>query len=379
MKVFWSLNVLENQLLDQIYAILINNSDITISIFPMNVNYEELSNHPLNQLDNFILLNRKNIKSYKSYIIKFILHLLFNQYDLIDTKMAQSKESYIVYLVSKIFRKNYLVNLYGKERYILDKNKNVTKKFSERVIKVLQNSIFHICNDKTLVEVSKYVGKENYLLYNAINFERFFSIKKENIVVPTIFYNHRLIPDKRPMVFFEAINILKNKNLTFKVIIVGSKRLESTLGEKVNSYINEKQLEKYIEWIDYRVDGNMMNKLYSQSDITVNISELIVPSLSTLEAMASGLSPIISNEIDSEKYVEDGKNGLIVNSNAEELADKLELIIQNKNLREEFGMESQKRVSLHFDINKWGKIYGDLYRYILDNGPLPKSFMEYEI
>ena len=32
---------------------------------------------------------------------------------------------------------------------------------------------------------------------------------------------------------------------------------------------------------------------------------------------------------------------------------------------------------MYFDIDKWGKIYGDIYRHILNGEKLPKDFLEY--
>lgn len=180
------------------------------------------------------------------------------------------------------------------------------------------------------------------------------------------------------MIFFNSLKVLKDKGLSFKVIVVGPKRLESDLGQEVSKFIQNNNLDSYIEWIDQRVDGNTMDSLYARSDITVNMSELIVPSLATLEAMATKIAPIIADEIDSDKYVENGVNGFVIKPTSELLAEKLEILINDRDLREEFGKKSQERVEKYFDINKWGKIYGDIYRHILNNGPLPKPFLEYE-
>ena len=83
--------------------------------------------------------------------------------------------------------------------------------------------------------------------------------------------------------------------------------------------------------------------------------------LSLLEAGASGCAVIATNQGGIGELIVDGETGLIVSPNAEDIADKLTKLIENKNLRLKLAENLQKRVREGFD---WNIIAEKYYKYI---------------
>ena len=69
------------------------------------------------------------------------------------------------------------------------------------------------------------------------------------------------------------------------------------------------------------------------------------------EAMASGLALISSGVGGSKELVEEGINGLsFTNNNAEDLAQKLSILVRNPHLIKEFGSQGEKIVKDKFSV-----------------------------
>lgn len=94
--------------------------------------------------------------------------------------------------------------------------------------------------------------------------------------------------------------------------------------------------------------------------------------LTSLEALACG-TPVIGTGND---VVKDGVNGILVPpSNAKKLADALELLLENKELRKKYGNEGRSMVELHFSFDLLVKNLVQIYEKLLikDNKPMKAS------
>ena len=109
------------------------------------------------------------------------------------------------------------------------------------------------------------------------------------------------------------------------------------------------QLEDIVRFTG-RVSHENVNRYYSLIDIAplprkgFRVCELVSP-LKPFEAMGAGKVLITSSVQALAEIVEDGKTGFIFEKdNAEDLADKLELVISNEKLRKEIGVNANKWV-----------------------------------
>ena len=89
-----------------------------------------------------------------------------------------------------------------------------------------------------------------------------------------------------------------------------------------------------------------MLEKYQKSDIFVLSShEEGMPNVLS-EAMACGLSIVSTKVRGSDELIENNVNGFLVEPrNSEELADKIDILINNKEIREKFSFESLKKIS----------------------------------
>ena len=104
-----------------------------------------------------------------------------------------------------------------------------------------------------------------------------------------------------------------------------------------------------IEWKGFQND---IRQIYADSDIAVlpSYSEGLPKSL--LEACASGLPIVTTDNGGCLEVVDDGINGLIVPSqNSERLADALATLIGDRQLRIQYGLASRKRAQKEFSLS----------------------------
>jgi glycosyltransferase involved in cell wall biosynthesis len=84
-----------------------------------------------------------------------------------------------------------------------------------------------------------------------------------------------------------------------------------------------------------------------------------------MEAMGCGCTVVASAVGGNPELVSDGTNGFLFEAgNAAELADRLERLVVDEDLRTRFGIESANRVRQHFSleasVHRMEEIYGEL-------------------
>jgi len=143
-------------------------------------------------------------------------------------------------------------------------------------------------------------------------------------------------------------------------------RIGSKTWEKVAKFIKENDLNKYIYRKKKFISSFEMKELYKKADISVNVSkDIVLPSFSSMEAMASWIPLVVTNEIDVEKYVTNWESWFIVKANHEEIADKLIDLITNKEKRISFWKKAQENIIKNFQIKDRAKRYWELYNKLI--------------
>ncbi len=303
------------------------------------------------------------------YFLMYFWIFITQKFDLIDVKMAQSREMKNIFLLNKLFKKEYILNMLGKERHIEDDGFFLNKE-KYQIIKHIKNAKRIVCVDQTLVDLAvRYrEDKENIIkLWNSQDVIELNNIDKNKIKEKyniknkkVILFNHRLLKSKRPFLFFEFVEKILNKRDDIVVIIVSTvKELDVAIrmNELDNKYDN-------ILWFgkDTRLNFKELKELFAISNVGINIATLVVPSLATLEAMAAGVPHVISDEIDSEVYIQDGFNGYILNKlDSNELLEKVEKIFKDGELMNEMSRNCKKLVNDNFSQDKWSRSMIDVY------------------
>lgn len=216
--------------------------------------------------------------------------------------------------------------------------------------------------------------KATYLKYNIVNEDQCRFIKGSGINLddyvycpePTggrikIMFTARMIKEKGIEVILEAARILyddyKDKIL-FELCggLTSNKRKNYVSAEVLNSFGDP----NYLTWMGMRDD---VHELLNDSHI------FIFPSYykeglpkSCIEANAVGRPIITTNSVGCKDTVIDGYNGFLIPvRDAKALADKLRILIDDKELRQQMGRNARKYAEENFSIEDVIKRHLDIY------------------
>jgi len=184
-----------------------------------------------------------------------------------------------------------------------------------------------------------------------------FGVPSDGLLITMI---TRLIRSKGVKEFSIAAGLVKNRYPNVIFLLVGPRDRDSgdSLADNELAYV-----KNHIYWAGARSD---IVTILAASDF------LVLPSFYRegiprvlLEAASMRLPIITTNSPGCREVVEDGENGFLIPArNVEALADAIEALVKDKNLRHKYGLVSRKRVIQRFDLsviaNQTGNTYLDL-------------------
>lgn len=143
----------------------------------------------------------------------------------------------------------------------------------------------------------------------------------------------RLVEIKNHKLFFDAAKVLKDKfkDTDIKFLVIGDGKLR----EELEKYSYEIGLGDSVKFLGWRKD---LGPIYADLDIVALTSLNEGTPVSLIEAMASG-KPVVSTEVGGIKdIVFEGKTGfLIKENNSSSFAEKISLLVKDRNLRQSMG------------------------------------------
>ena len=159
----------------------------------------------------------------------------------------------------------------------------------------------------------------------------------------------RLLKDKGVMELIAAARILKDRKLRFRIAIVGDADSQNIHA------VSDKDLQKASDSGVVELWGRRKDvaSIYQKADIAVLPSYREGLPKTLIEAMACGL-PIVTTDVPGcREVVEEGVNGFLVPvQQPKPLADALELLIKNENLRHRMGIASRIQAEEEFGIDR---------------------------
>lgn len=213
------------------------------------------------------------------------------------------------------------------------------------------NFIFQNPDDKLIYDELKFLNSTNYVIIKGAGVDE----NKYRYVLPTekdriqIILAARMLKDKGVFEFIAAANLLKEKYQNkARFILVGAIDLDNP------AYITADELnllcdQRYIVWKGYESD---MKKVYEEADIACLPSYREGLPKSLIEAMAIGRPIVTTDAIGCRECVDDNVNGLIVPiKDVEKLAEVIETLILDKNLRIEMGLKSRMKMEKEMSLN----------------------------
>jgi glycosyltransferase involved in cell wall biosynthesis len=151
-----------------------------------------------------------------------------------------------------------------------------------------------------------------------------------------------------------ASEILKNKNINFKVQILGGPLTEEdeVYFKSIKALVKEKQLESYVEFLGSVAYKNISNYL-NQADVFVNMGKTGSLDKVILEAMAHELPVLTCNEAVLEIWGSYTKKLMYSKDSYEELAKKIEWVYNlEKKEREKIGEDLRKIVEKDHSLSQ---------------------------
>ena len=175
------------------------------------------------------------------------------------------------------------------------------------------------------------------------------NIDKEQVVITSV---GELNNNKNHQIVIKALSEINNNNFIYLVAGKGNNK------ETLENLIIRLKLEDKVRILGYRED---IADILSISDIFVFPSKREGLGMAALEAMELGLPIVASNIGGIKDYVENEYNGFLFDPQDDKrLAILLEILINNKRIREEFGRKSSKiskKYSVENSIREMLEIY----------------------
>lgn len=286
------------------------------------------------------------VKAVFLFIVKILTKNPSLIYVHIGSNASLYRESFFVVL-AKIFGKKTVSHFHaGDVDEYLEKQSNLGRKFISWAIS--QSDKLIAVSKDSAEKLQKLAPKnEIEIIVNAIDTKPFaFSpnrFENRSKIVRLLFVG-AMGKLKGETDLADAIKIISTKNTDFRVSFLGFG------GENLQKYCAEIGIENLIEFVG-AVSLTERLSFFENADIFVLPTLAEAMPMSVIEAMAAGL-PIVSTTVGGiPELIEESEEGFLVEpSNARKLAEKLSILISDKDLRIEMGKKAQEKVGKELDF-----------------------------
>ena len=269
----------------------------------------------------------------------------------------------ISFFLKKKFKIPYIISLRGSDVPGYSERFTFLYKFITPIIKIIwKDAYFVVANSQGLCDLALKSApqKEIGVIYNGIDINEFFpDYAKKDKNKFTVICVSRVTPRKGIRFLVQAVEKLSKKYDNLRLIVVG----DGNERDSLENLVQEVGLKEKIAFTG-PIPHENVGEYYNKSDIFALPSFNEGMSNTMLEALACGLPLIATNTGGAEELVKDGVNGFIVKmSDAEDLAEKIEKFLINKELEEKMGKES-RLLAEKMSWSAVAKKYADLYAEI---------------
>lgn len=267
------------------------------------------------------------------------------------------RDSIFILTAGLIFRKKVVIHLHGGYfKTFFQNGSRLRKRYIKFVFKYVDRGIvLGHCLRCVLEDVLAYDRID--VVYNGIDLEPFDKIRsqKEENGKFKILFAGVLEESKGFFDLIKAVPKVARYYPDIEVFIAGRWQ-DNGLKNRVATYIRENDLEKKIKFLGV-VAGEKKVKLFKNSDLFVLPTYYFLGEgqpVVILEAMAAKLPVITTDKGSIKEMITHGQNGFIISpSSPHQIAEKIAILIENKNLREKMGEKNHGRVKERFTLGQY--------------------------
>ncbi|MFC2138025.1 glycosyltransferase [Bacteroidota bacterium] len=307
----------------------------------------------------FKRINEKNIRSYQININNLSFLNIFKIFNIYKVLKREKVHTIFANLSSDIKVAGIAAKLAGVKKIVYRRgtaipinntwlNRLIYRKLATSVVansKETKRCI--LANNKYLVPEEKIKIIYNGVDLNLYNLNyRIDNLYQKNGKEVIIGNAGRLSAEKGQMYLVEVARKLKDKGLNFKVLIAGIGRMKA----KLVKYASERDVIDKIEFLGFVED---MKQFHKSIDIFCLTSLWEGFGYVLIEAMAFEKPVVAFNINSSAEIIDENQSGFLVEKyDIEEYANKVEILIKDKSLREKFGNTGRKKVEKTFNLEK---------------------------
>lgn len=216
-------------------------------------------------------------------------------------------------------------------------------------------NVMEIHMKESKVDMSKVM-----VLPKGINLDYFQFKNNDKDTMINAIITRALLPEYQHDLVLKAFSIVKQKNILFKLTIVG----DGTELKKLKSLAKELSIENEVIFVG-KIDNNDIPKFLEQANFYISTPITEGVSASLFEAMACGCFPIVSDLPGNRSWIQQKVNGILVNiENEFNLAEELQWAFNNNDFTKRAISQNRKFVeeNANYKINmkKIALTYHDL-------------------
>jgi len=166
----------------------------------------------------------------------------------------------------------------------------------------------------------------------------------------------RVTQIKRPDRFLDVVAELKNRGVELDFFIAGDGELLDKCRERITMEVLPVSL---LGW------QSNIEKILSAADIVILTSDNEGTPLSLIQAGMARLPVVTTNVGSVSEIVLDGASGIITSLDVMEIANALEKLVCDRNLRERLGADAQKFTLANFGVQRLVHDHQELYKKLL--------------
>ena len=221
--------------------------------------------------------------------------------------------------------------------------------------------------DSLKKEISWFKSKCVYVVPNGIpDIPKKFIVREDHSLI-NILTVGLISEEKGIFTILETAKELQEKYIKFRWKLIGE-FVSNEIERQCMDLVYEFHIEEAVEFVG-KMTGDEKWKYFINTDIFISLSQSTEAfPLVFLEAMMFTLPVVATNWRGIPEIIEEGKNGYLVPVKSPEItAEKLMLLIKNKNLRSTFGLTNRKKYLDSFTVNSHVKKIEKLFQQLIFN------------